>query len=94
MRAYNLFRRKDAADLFCAVPEDVPVPDFVTPEAWEYACSLDMRPCQGSMPRRRKPPREPTGSTCSTRQPDRVDEEREASPARLFQVAFRPRCNW
>jgi hypothetical protein len=42
MRAYNLFRRKDAADLFCAVPEDVPVPDFVTPEAWEYACSLDI----------------------------------------------------
>jgi hypothetical protein len=22
MRAYNLFRRKDATDLFCAVPEE------------------------------------------------------------------------
>jgi hypothetical protein len=31
MRAYNLFRRKGEADLFCAVPEDIPVPAFVTP---------------------------------------------------------------
>jgi hypothetical protein len=28
MRAYNLFRRKDATDLCCAVPEDIPVPGF------------------------------------------------------------------
>jgi hypothetical protein len=43
MRAYNLFRRKDATDLFCAVPEDIPVPVFVTPQAWSYACSLDIQ---------------------------------------------------
>lgn len=42
MRAYNLFRRKDETGLFCAVPQDVPVPGFVTAEAWEYARSLDL----------------------------------------------------
>jgi hypothetical protein len=42
MRAYNLFRRKGEADLFCAVPEDIPVPEFVVPDAWEYARSLDI----------------------------------------------------
>ena len=47
MRAYNLFRRKDATDLFCAVPEDIPVPVFVTPQAWSYACSLDIQALSG-----------------------------------------------
>lgn len=41
MRAYNLFRRKDEADLYCAVPEDVAVPEFLTDSAWEYAQSLE-----------------------------------------------------
>jgi hypothetical protein len=47
MRAYNLFRRKDETGLFCAVPEDIPVPEFVTPEAWEYARSLDIETLSG-----------------------------------------------
>jgi hypothetical protein len=42
MRAYNLFRRKGRADLFCAVPQDVPVPNFVTADEWEYARPLDI----------------------------------------------------
>jgi hypothetical protein len=42
MRTYNLFRRKHAADLYCAVPEDIAVPSFVTDETWEYAQSLDI----------------------------------------------------
>ena len=29
MRTYNLFRRKDRAELICAVPEDTPVPAFI-----------------------------------------------------------------
>ena len=35
LRCYNLFRRKLEEDLFCAVPEDRPVPDFVAGE-WEF----------------------------------------------------------
>jgi hypothetical protein len=42
MRTYNLFRRKGEADLFCAVPQDVPVPAFVTADEWEYARPLDI----------------------------------------------------
>jgi hypothetical protein len=41
MRTYNLFRRKGDADLYCAVPEDVAVPGFLTQDTWEYARSLD-----------------------------------------------------
>ncbi|EIM26855.1 hypothetical protein [Microvirga lotononidis] len=47
MLAYNLFRRKGEADLFCAVPEDIPVPAFLTPEAWEYGCSVDIQALSG-----------------------------------------------
>ena len=47
MHTYILFRRKGAADLFCAVPEDVPVPGFVTAEAWEYDRSLDIEALSG-----------------------------------------------
>ena len=35
LRCYNLFRRKLEEDLYCAVPEDRPVPDFVA-ENWEF----------------------------------------------------------
>jgi hypothetical protein len=42
MRAYNLFRRKGEADLFCAVPQNVPVPNFVTADEWDYARPLDV----------------------------------------------------
>jgi len=38
--AYNLFRRKRHLDLFCAVPEDYPVPAFVDGH-WEYAGKVD-----------------------------------------------------
>jgi hypothetical protein len=47
MRAYNLFRRKGETDLFCAVPQNVPVPEFVTEEQWEYARSLDIETLSG-----------------------------------------------
>lgn len=47
MRTYNLFRRKGEADLFCAVPQDVPVPNFVTADNWEYACPLDIETLSG-----------------------------------------------
>ena len=35
MRTYNLFRRKDETELYCAVPESVPVPAFLTDDGWE-----------------------------------------------------------
>jgi hypothetical protein len=38
---YNLFRHKDKVDLYCAVPEDRPVPPFLTEDQWEYMRSLD-----------------------------------------------------
>ncbi len=41
MLTYNLFRHKSEADLYCAVPEDRPVPTFLTRDAWAYACSLN-----------------------------------------------------
>ena len=47
MRAYNLFRRKEEADLYCAVPEDIAVPSFVTLETWEYAQSLELAVLSG-----------------------------------------------
>jgi hypothetical protein len=42
MRTYNLFRRRDDADLYCAVPQDQAVPSFLTDHAWEYAEALDV----------------------------------------------------
>jgi hypothetical protein len=33
---YNLFRRKAEQHLYCAVPEDCPVPRFVDGHAWEF----------------------------------------------------------
>jgi hypothetical protein len=33
---YNLFRRKSEQHLYCAVPEDRPVPLFVDGGEWEY----------------------------------------------------------
>jgi|UPI0004B4C0C9 hypothetical protein len=47
MRAYNLFRRRGEAELFCAVPQDVPVPSFVTSDDWEYARPLDIETLSG-----------------------------------------------
>jgi hypothetical protein len=34
---YNLFRRRSEGDLFCAVPEDVPVPNFIETGEWEFS---------------------------------------------------------
>ena len=42
MRTYNLFRRQNAEDLYCAVPVDIAVPPFLTDETWEWAESLDV----------------------------------------------------
>ena len=50
MRAYNLFRRKEEADLYCAVPEDIAVPSFVTQETWEFAQSLELAVLSGFGP--------------------------------------------
>ena len=40
MRTYNLFRRKRRAELVCAVPEDRPVPVFITGALWEFGGKL------------------------------------------------------
>jgi hypothetical protein len=34
--AYNLFRNRQRPQLFCAVPEDHPVPSFIEAEAWSF----------------------------------------------------------
>jgi hypothetical protein len=34
--AYNLFRNKERAELFCAVPEDRPIPSLIGAEAWTF----------------------------------------------------------
>ena len=34
---FNLFRHKLLPDLLCAVPEDHPVPAFVTGSSWTFA---------------------------------------------------------
>ena len=47
MRTYNLFRRKDETELYCAVPENMPVPAFLTDNSWEYARSLDIMGLSG-----------------------------------------------
>jgi hypothetical protein len=47
LQSYNLIRRQNEADLYCAVPEDVPVPPFVTDERWEWAQSLDVSQISG-----------------------------------------------
>jgi hypothetical protein len=41
MRTYNLFRRKRRAELVCAVPEDRPVPAFITGALWEFGGKLE-----------------------------------------------------
>jgi len=41
MRTYNLFRRRDRAELICAVPEDTPVPAFIRGPPWELVGGVD-----------------------------------------------------
>ena len=38
---YNLFRRREEPQLYCAVPEDYPVPAFIIGEAWDFGGRLD-----------------------------------------------------
>jgi hypothetical protein len=47
MRTYNLFRRKGRADLYCAVPENLPIPTFLTEDKWDYARSLELETLSG-----------------------------------------------
>jgi hypothetical protein len=37
---YNLFRNRRRPDLFCAVPEHRPVPNFLAPRDWAFERSL------------------------------------------------------
>ena len=41
--AYNLFRHKLMPDLFCAVPQDCPVPGFIEGSTWAFAGTLSER---------------------------------------------------
>nr|WP_246777103.1 hypothetical protein [Microvirga sp. VF16] len=44
---YNLFRNRPRPALFCAVPEDRPVPGFLDPCSWRFERALrplDMNP--------------------------------------------------
>ena len=40
MRIYNVFRSR-ARDVLCAVPEDRPVPSFVTSKSWEFTGRIE-----------------------------------------------------
>lgn len=37
---YNLFRNNQRPKLFCAVPEDRPIPSFIDAEGWSFECVL------------------------------------------------------
>ena len=50
---YNLFRHKLQPELRCAVPEDQPVPSFVTSEQWDFWGTLKGISRLGSSPGRR-----------------------------------------
>lgn len=38
---YNLFRRRNEPELYCAVPEDWPVPGFIAGAAWDFGGRID-----------------------------------------------------
>ena len=38
--AYNLFINKQRPEILCAVPEDRPIPSFISSEQWTYAGPL------------------------------------------------------
>jgi hypothetical protein len=40
---YNLFRHKLMSDLFCAVPQDCPVPRFIEGSTWAFAGTVSVR---------------------------------------------------
>lgn len=39
--SYNLFRRRNEPQIYCAVPEHYPVPSFIIGEAWDFGGRLD-----------------------------------------------------
>ncbi len=41
--AYNLFRNQQRPEILCAVPENYPIPSFVSSEGWAYGGSLQSR---------------------------------------------------
>ncbi len=41
--AYNLFRNKERPELFCAVPEDRPIPSLIVAKAWTFESFLGIR---------------------------------------------------
>ena len=40
-RSYNLFNLKEKPHLYCAVPQDHPVPRFITFPYWEFRGTID-----------------------------------------------------
>lgn len=44
---YNMFRHKDESGLYCAVPQDRPVPSFLTDDKWDYARSAEIGTLSG-----------------------------------------------
>jgi len=40
MLSFNLFQSLKSPDLFCAVPEDRAVPDFIAAEGWAFGGKL------------------------------------------------------
>jgi hypothetical protein len=51
-RTYNMFRRSDAQEIFCAVCEDSPVPSFIDGDTWLYHSTIsdDRTPPVGFLP--------------------------------------------
>jgi hypothetical protein len=47
---YNLFRHKWQPDLCCAVPENHPVPGFITGERWDFGGAWAAAPPPGFNP--------------------------------------------
>jgi len=47
MLTFNLFQHKDEPGLYCAVPEDRPVPAFLTGDEWGYADTMDAKALSG-----------------------------------------------
>ena len=40
---FNLFRHREMSDLYCAVPEDRPVPPFIRGKRWEFVGAVGGR---------------------------------------------------
>jgi hypothetical protein len=42
MLSFNLFRRRREPDIYCAVPEDRAVPDFLASKRWAFGGKADL----------------------------------------------------